>query len=163
MAVLVEGVCLLLRCDAVARLYPGGLAALADACTASAVCADEDLMALTFEDSAAAEDYLAELEQLGFRHLVNDMAVDAVLADPHLGPISPCGWAEYGQATIDSDPNKRVALCAMPGAEATELCVPRGWRFQGSLSEALALADDDDDDDDNDDDNDSDEHEEPES
>jgi hypothetical protein len=113
---------------------------LAEACTAEAVCADEELMALTFEDSDAAEDYLAELEQFGFRHLVNDMAVDAVLADPHLGPISPCGWAEYGQATIDSDSNKRVGMCSMPGADVSDLCVPKGWRFEGSLSEALALA-----------------------
>jgi hypothetical protein len=142
-AVLVEGVCLLLRCEAVERLYPGGVQALADACTAEAVCADDDLMALTFEDSDAAEEYLAELEQYGFRHLRNDMAVDAVLADPHLGPVSPCGWAEYGQATIDSDPNKRVALCAMPGAEVSDLCVPKGWQFKGSLSEALELVDDD--------------------
>lgn len=141
MAVLVEGVCLLLRCDAVTRLYPGGVAALAEACTADAVCADDELMALTFQDSDAAEDYLAELEQYGFRHLVNDMAVDAVLADPHIGPISPCGWAEYGQATVDSDPTRRVALCAMPGTDVDELCVPKGWRFRGSLSEALALAD----------------------
>jgi hypothetical protein len=142
MAVLVEGVCLLLRCDAVERLYPGGVAALADACTAEAVCADEELMALTFEDSDAAEDYLAELEQYGFRHLVDDMAVDAVLADPHLGPISPCGWAEYGQATLELDPKKRVAWCAMPGADVSDLCVPKGWRFTGSLSEALALSED---------------------
>lgn len=140
MAVLVEGVCLLLRCEAVERLYPGGVAALADACTANAVCADDDLMALTFEDSDAAEDYLAELEQYGFRHLRNGMAVDAVMADPHLGPVSPCGWAEYGQVAIDSDPSKRVAMCAMPGAEIGDLCVPKGWRFKGSLSEELALA-----------------------
>jgi hypothetical protein len=142
MAVLVEGVCLLLRCDSVNRLYPGGVAALADECTAQAVCADEELMALTFEDSDAAEEYLAELEQYGFRHLHNDMAVDAVLADPHLGPISPCGWAEYGQAAIDSDETKRVAICSMPGAEVSDLCVPKGWRFKGSLSEELALEDD---------------------
>jgi hypothetical protein len=140
MAVLVEGVCLLLRCEAVEKRYPGGVAALAEACTAEAVCADDDLMALTFEDSDAAEDYLAELEQLGFRHLYNDMAVDAVLADPHLGPVSPCGWAEYGQAEIDADPNKRVALCAMPGTDIGDLCVPKGWKYKGSLSEALALA-----------------------
>lgn len=141
-AVLIEGVCLLLRCDAVARLYPGGVKALADACTAEAVCADDELMALTFEDSDSAEDYLAELEQYGFRHLVNDLAIDAVLADPHLGPISPCGWADYGQATVESDPNKRVAICSMPGAEVSDLCVPKGWRFKGSRSEALALAED---------------------
>ena len=140
MAVLIEGVCLLLRCEAVAKLYPGGVSALAEACTAEAVCADDDLMALTFDDSDAAEDYLAELEQYGFRHLYNDMAVDAVLADPHLGPVSPCGWAEYGQAEVDSDPSKRVALCAMPGTDWNDLCVPRGWRFRGSRSEALALA-----------------------
>jgi hypothetical protein len=139
MAVLVEGVCLLLRCEAVARLYPGGVNALAEACTAEAVCADDDLMALTFDDSDAAEDYLAELEEYGFRHLVNDMAMDAVLADPHLGPVSPCGWAEYGQATVDSDPSKRVALCAMPGTDLEALCVPKGWRFRGSRSEELAL------------------------
>lgn len=144
MAVLIEGVCLLLRCDAVERLYPGGVKALASACTAEAVCADDELMSLTFDDSDAAEDYLAELEQYGFRHLVNDLAIDAVLADPHLGPISPCGWADYGQVTIESDPNKRVAVCSMPGAEVSELCVPKGWRYKGSRSEELALAEDQD-------------------
>lgn len=140
MAVLVEGVCLLLRCETVTRLYPGGVKALAEACTAEAVCADDDLMALTFDDSDAAEDYLGELEEYGFRHLVHDMAMDAVLADPHLGPVSPCGWAEYGQATVEGDPAKRVALCAMPGTDHEQLCVPKGWRFRGSRSEALALA-----------------------
>lgn len=144
MAVLIEGVCLLLRCDAVERLYPGGVKALASACTAEAVCADDELMSLTFDDSDAAEDYLAELEQYGFRHLVNDLAIDAVLADPHLGPISPCGWADYGQVTIESDPNKRVAVCSMPGAEVSELCVPKGWRYKSSRSEELALAEDQD-------------------
>ena len=139
MAVLIEGVCLLLRCEAVARLYPGGVNALAEACTAEAVCADDDLMALTFDDSDAAEDYLAELEQYGFRHLVHDMAMDAVLADPHIGPVSPCGWAEYGQACVEEDASKRVALCAMPGTDMDELCVPKGWRFRGSRSEALKL------------------------
>ena len=143
MAVLVEGVCLLLRCEAAERLYPGGVVALAAACTAEAVCADDDLMALTFEDSDSAEDYLAELEQYGFRHLVHDMAMDAVLADPHLGPVSPCGWADYGQACVEGDASKRVAVCAMPGTDMNELCVPKGWRFRGSRSEALALADGD--------------------
>jgi hypothetical protein len=140
MAVLVEGVCLLLRCEAVERHYPGGVKALAAADVAEAVCADDDLMALTFDDSDAAEDFLAELEEYGLRHLVHDMAADAVLADPFVGPVSPCGWAEYGQATVESDPNKRVALCAMPGTDMSRLCVPKGWRFRGSRSEALALA-----------------------
>jgi hypothetical protein len=142
MAVLVEGICLLLRCDSVERLYPGGVASLAAACPAEAVCADDDLMALTFDDSDAAEDYLAELEQFGFRHLRHDMAVDAVLADPFVGPVSPCGWAEYGQATVESNADMRVATCAMPGTDTDQLCVPKGWRFKGSRSEELALGDD---------------------
>jgi hypothetical protein len=41
----------------------------------------------------------------------------------------------------DQDPNKRVAWCAMPGADVSALCVPKGWRFKGSLSEALELID----------------------
>lgn len=139
MAVLIEGVCLLLRCEAVERHYPGGLTTLAETCAAQAVCADEDLMALTFEDSDAAEDFLAELEEYGLCHLRHGLAVDAVLADPHVGPVSPCGWAEYGQVLLDSDPRQRVAVCAMPGTDARALCVPLGWRFPGSRSEALAL------------------------
>ncbi|MDD9947043.1 MAG: hypothetical protein OXU20_38730 [Myxococcales bacterium] len=148
MAVLIEGVCLLLRCDAVERHYPGGVPALAAACTAEAVCADDDLMSLTFDDFDAAEEYLAELEQYGLRHLVDGMAGDAVLADPHIGPVSPCAWAEYSQAVVSADPQQRVAVCTMPGSEVATLCVPVGWRIAGSRSESLALADDDDDDDD---------------
>lgn len=139
MAVLVEGVCLLLRCEAVAQHYPGGVSALASECPAEAVCADDDLMALTFDDSDAAEGYLDELEGYGLRHLANDFAVDAVLADPHLGPVSPCGWAEYGQVVVGPGGQDRVATCALPGSDPGQLSVPLGWRFAGSRSEALAL------------------------
>lgn len=139
MAVLIEGVCLLLRCEAVERHYPGGVTALAEECPAAGACADDDLVALTFDDSDAAEDYLAELESYGLRHLVDDMAVDAVLADPHLGPVSPCGWVEYGQVVIGADARQRVAVGALPGTDPGTLNVPTGWRFAGSRSEALAL------------------------
>jgi len=142
MAVLVEGVCLLLRCDAVSAHYPGGVPALAAECTAVLVCADEDLMALTFDDSDAAEDYLAELEQYGLRYLVQDMAADAVLADPHIGPVSPCGWVDYAQVVVEGNPRQRVAACAMPGSDVDTLRVPRGWTFTGSRSEQLRLAED---------------------
>lgn len=140
MAVLIEGVCLLLRCDAVARHYPGGVAALARESVAEAVCADEDLLALTFDDSDAAEDYLAELEQYGLRYIVDDMARDAVLADPHVGPVAPCGWVEYGQVLVAGDPAQRVAVAYFPGTERDALQVPSGWRFAGSRSAAIELA-----------------------
>lgn len=140
MAVLVEGVCLLLRCEAVERHYPGGPTALAKACPAEAVCADEDLMALTFDDYGAADDFLAELQAYGLRHLFHGVAVDAVLADPYVGPVSACGWAEYGQAMVAADPKQRVAVCAMPGTDMNALCVPAGWRFAGSRSESLDLS-----------------------
>ena len=67
------------------------------------------------------------------------MAADLVLADPHLGPVSPCGWADYAQVMIANDPHKRVGACALPGSDFDNLCVPSGWRFVGSRSEALAL------------------------
>lgn len=145
MAVLIEGVCLLLRCDTIARLYPGGVAGLAEASPAEAICADEELLAPTFEDSDAAEDFLAELAVYGVRHLIDDMAADAVLADPFIGPVSPCGWAEYARVAVGGQPDRQVGACGWPGSDMAALQVPVGWRFEGSQSEQLALCQPDDD------------------
>lgn len=134
MAVLVEGISIVIRAEAVAEKFPGGWDALQTNPPNGTLCADGELVRLGFMAPPDAAAYGQWLERFGIRYLVNGRAADLVVADQRTGFTAPCDWAEFGHVHLDGDPNKVISACRMVGSLSNEVVMPDGWVFEESLS-----------------------------
>jgi hypothetical protein len=134
MAVLIEGLSVLIRCRALAERYIGGLPRFVDTVPNGTLRADGALAAVTFMTPDDARAYVATLVAGGLTHLENDRARDLVVVDQRTGCLSPCDWAVFGSVDWESDPDKPVVVCSIDPQRAQEIVVPDGWDYARSLS-----------------------------
>jgi hypothetical protein len=139
-AVLVEGISVILRVDVLRERFPGGWEAFRAAVPNETMCADNEIVRVGFMMPADAEAYVNGLTEYDIRYVVDGKARDLVVADQLHGPMRPCDWAEFGQVKLDGDPKKRVAACRKVGSEEREVVMPLGWKFESSLSASYIYA-----------------------
>ena len=133
MAVLIEGISVLVRVSAISAKYPGGSDAFRQVVRNSTYCADSDLARVGFMTPMDTERFVKQLQQLGFVHLNNESAADIVVVDQVQGPLSTCSWVEFGHAFLEGK-EKRIAIGRSPGSTDKSIAFPDGWRFEHSLS-----------------------------
>jgi hypothetical protein len=56
-----------------------------------------------------------------------------IVADQHHGFTTRCDWAEIGVIDWQDDPKLPVVACRVCGSKRTELWVPEGWSYEGSM------------------------------
>jgi hypothetical protein len=132
-AVLVEGISVIVRVDAINNKYPGGWGAFRDAAPNSTLCCDNELARIGFMSPADTKAFVYELEKLGLVYIEAGVARDIAVADQQRGFPIPCKWAEFGRIDFDGDPRKQVASCRLLGS-SERLFTPDGWSFDKSLS-----------------------------
>ena len=133
MAVLVEGISVIVKVDAIETTYPGGWAAYRDDCPNATLCSDNELARIGFMGPDDVKHFIDKLERMGLRHLVDGKAKDIVVVDQMVGPCSPCDWVEWGHLGIDKDLHT-VAACRLKQSEETKVFLPEGWRYEESLT-----------------------------
>lgn len=139
MAVLVEGISVILRTDAVLAAYAGDWDKFVSDVPNSTLCADGELLRVGFMVPDAVRDFVAHIEQRGLRYLRNGIAGDLVVVDQLRGPLSPCDWIEFGHVSLGGDPHKRVAACRQKGSTLAQVICPEGWTFEYSLSASFGF------------------------
>ena len=139
MAVLVEGISVIIRRKIIEEKFPGGWDALVEDVPNETLCADDALARVGFMSPADVEAYVKHLEKHGFRYLSQGRAVDLVVADQLQGPAARCDWGQFGHVAVGGDESQRVAACRAVGSTVNMLIFPDWWQYEGSLSQSFGF------------------------
>ncbi|HOC57646.1 MAG TPA: hypothetical protein PKI20_18655 [Verrucomicrobiota bacterium] len=134
MAVLIEGISVVLRAEAVLGKYSGGWQGFMAVVANSTLCADGELIRVGFMAPHDTKNFIEALAAHGIIYLREGQAEDLVVVDQQRGFAAPCIWAEFGQVDWQGDPTKKVSACRAVKSTRTELVTPDGWTYEGSLS-----------------------------
>src|SRR4051812_14093014 len=130
MAVLVEGISVIVLRARVESRYPGGWAGFVSDCPNATLCADSNLARVGFMTSADVQVWIDRLVDGGLEFLRDGVAVDIGVVDQLAGVTVNCSWLEVG--TVDV-PDGAVRACRLVGDTVNTLFTPDGWTYAGSL------------------------------
>lgn len=147
MAILIEGITVIVRRPAVEERYAGGLEAFAAAAPTPLVCLDDDLIAVAFMDPGEAEEYCTGLAEAGIRFGDEERPPEVAIADQFHGLLTETDWIELARVDFDEEGHEITVAWFHEGEEHTgdlpgpgeelEVAVPEGWSYETSMS-ALA-------------------------
>ena len=148
MAVLVEGISIIVRRDSIASTYRDGWRAFVDDVPNSTLCADDYITRVGFMGPPDVEAFVKHLERKGLRFLNGGKPVDLAIADQQRGLTMECDWLEFGK--FGFGPSGKVSACWFfddPRVAAgmhlrgssMNLATPAGWEFEGSLSQKFGF------------------------
>jgi len=118
MSVAIEAFCVVIRKDAIERLYPGGVTQYGKDCPNSTYCHDSHLTSIGF----MSQDDGVRFAQMVMAHGIQEDHI--ALVDQNRGLISPRSWAECLKH------EDGWALCWLAGTDRNPLCAPAGWTFE---------------------------------
>jgi hypothetical protein len=133
MAVLIEGISVVVRADALRQKFPGGAEAFAKIVPNQTLCYDDDLFRVGFMSPVDVEWFVEQLEDAGLEFLRDDEAVDLVVVDQFGGPTTKCTWLDVVRVDIFEN-DVSVAAALLVGSPLTQFAIPHGWKYKGSLS-----------------------------
>jgi hypothetical protein len=144
MAVLVEGISVIIRKDALESTYPGGWYAFIENPPNRTLCYDDYIARVGFMNPADVEMYVNLLERQGLVYRRHGAAADIVVADQSNGFAVPCSWAKFGRIHFLSN-DVKIAACwfsaerteqgsAANGERGQKVAMPPGWEYERSLS-----------------------------
>ena len=136
MAVLIEGISVVVRVPAIEARFPGGLDGFARIVRNATYCADGELARAGFMTPDDTRAFVRQLEAAGLAHVVGDVAQDIVVVDQRQGPLSACRWVLFGHVFLDPAREQRVAICRATGSAEAAVALPGTWNFAQSLSKS---------------------------
>jgi len=139
MAVLVEGISVIIKRKIIEAKFPGGWEAFVEDVPNETLCADNELARVGFMSPCDVKAYIQHLEEFGFCYLSQGRAVDLVVGDQLQGPAVPCDWGLFGHVNIGGDPHQRVAAYRATGTTVNMLIFPDGWKYDRSLSQTFGF------------------------
>lgn len=135
MAVLIEGISVVVRCRSVVEKFAGGAANFKRSIPNGTLRSDGELACVTFMTPSDARVYIERLCGVGLVHRGDDgRAVDLVVVDQNQGPVTLCEWLDFGHADWDGDPTQVVAVCCARPTKSSAIVVPEGWVYSSSLT-----------------------------
>lgn len=140
MAVLIEGLSVVIRRSAIDGRFQGGWEAFLAQLPRATLCDDGEIARVGFTDSEDCEAFLRALTDAGLDYAdeVNGMARDLAVVDQLAGITLPCEWLEVGSVELAAG-GPRVAACRLVGSAVQELVMPRDWTYEGSLTARYGL------------------------
>jgi hypothetical protein len=136
MAVLIEGISVIIPTNTLRDRHTGGWDAFLAEAPNLTLCADGDLARLGFLTPDEAHAYCLHLETRGLRGLTDaGEAADFAVIDQLRGPLAPCPWLELGLvACAEGGPLRAARLL---GSTDEQVAVPPGWTWDSSLTKQL--------------------------
>lgn len=149
MAILIEGISVVVRRAAVEATYPGGWDAFLDAVPAQRFCADDELACIGFDTTEEAEEFCTALAESGLRFSDGEEGdageeADVAVVDQFDGVILPAGWLECARLDFDAEGHEIVVGWIYEGPhipgeihleeDEIEVAIPDGWEYETSLS-----------------------------
>ena len=144
MAVLVEGISVVARRDAVVARLMGGLSTFLALVPNKTHCSDGTLDRVGFLSPTDARNFVDRLENLGLVFQHEGVFKDIAIVDQLAGPTLKAPWLEFARVPW-SESTGKVSMCWLfEGPRITAgihlpstslaLAVPEGWEFEESLS-----------------------------
>jgi hypothetical protein len=133
MAVLVEGISVIIRADSLLNKYSGGWEQFERTAPNNTLCADGEIAAVAFMTPLDVEQFTQKLQELGLEYMRDGEAIDIAVADQLHGILSKCSWLEFGRVPANGT-DQRVAACRLAGGKSKEFVTPPDWTFAKSLS-----------------------------
>lgn len=144
MAVLVEGISVIVRRDSVEKSLHGGWPSFLELVPNSTLCFDNELARVGFMSPADVEDFVNTLTKLGMQVFSGNQFKDAAVVDQLNGPTMEAPWLEFGKLPCDDERNRVSACWFFEGERIAaglhfksleiSLALPRGWIYEKSLS-----------------------------
>lgn len=139
MAVLVEGISVIVRRKSIEDKCPLGWNGFVDNMPNATLCADDEIARVGFMTPQDVKDFIEHLESCGLVFREDNKAVDIAVADQIGGLTLQCDWLEFGQVTLNES-GTRVAACRYAGSHSTQLITPENWQYEESLSNTHVFA-----------------------
>lgn len=134
MAVLIEGYSVVIKGEEILRRWPGGWEQFKSDVPNKTMCADGELIRVGFMNYEDAMAYATTLEAAGIMEATLEISGGYVHVDQLRGLKTNPDWVEFGYTSLSGDQTKRIALCRLVGDKRTEVALPEGWKYEGSLS-----------------------------
>ena len=150
MAVLVEGISVVIRKDSIQHKLAGGETRFRKFIPNSTYC-DGELARVGFLNPADVESFVNELQNAGLSFMEDGQCIDIAICDQQRGPTTNCHWLEFAHLPFEGgkvgaawiyEGKKWGSGIHMSSANMT-LATPAGWRFEGSLSDQFEFVPDD--------------------
>jgi hypothetical protein len=127
LAVLVEAISIIIKREALERLYPGGAVAYASDCPNWTYCEDGDLTRVGFMSPQDVAAHLHILESMGLRTLGPEGFADLAVVDQNEGPTRPCNWLAFGEHFASG-----AKFAFLVGTDPNPIVLPPGWKAGNS-------------------------------
>jgi hypothetical protein len=134
MAVIVEGISVIIKASAIIDKYPGGWESFKARVPNNTLCADGELIRIGFMAPNDVKAIIDDLMPHGIIYLQDKKSQDLVVVDQIRGFAAKCEWAEFGKIDWQGDPKKKVSACRAVGSKIEEVLTPDGWDYDRSLS-----------------------------
>lgn len=153
MAVLVEGISVIVRRDAMDERFHGGWHAFESVVPNATLCADDELVRVGFMAPRDVEAFVRTLERGGLVFMRNNQAAEIAVVDQLRGPTMAVEWLEFAHLYLGNTGDKVAAcwLCEgprtavglrIPATDMT-LATPESWTYEESLSAKFRYVGDD--------------------
>ena len=139
MAVLVEGISVVICVDSIKARYPGGWEAFAANAPNATLCWDGELARVGFMSPGDTKAFVEALEDLGLTYLDGGTARDMLVVDQQRGPTAPCDKIECGYQYLEDDPERRVLTARLKGSKQELVYTPDEWTFEMSLTRSFGF------------------------
>ncbi|MEE4254532.1 MAG: hypothetical protein V2I50_10885, partial [Desulfuromusa sp.] len=134
MAILIEGLSVVIKAQAVIAKFPGGWPAFEASSPNETLCADNELVRVGFMTPDDVKLFVDTLSDHGIQYLSQGKSDDLVIVDQQKGFCAPCDWAEFGQVDLAGHPEKKISACRLIGSNQPQIVLPDGWLYESSLS-----------------------------
>lgn len=138
MAVLVEGISVVIQAEAIDQNFPGGWEAFKEIVPNRTLCADGEVARIGFMTPVDVQTFTARLEENGLTFRTEGRAEHIVVIDQMRGPMITCDWIEFGRVDWKGD-GTPVAACRLVGTKVREIVTPPGWVYEDSLSASFGF------------------------
>ena len=134
MAVLIEALSVVIRCEVIVKKLSGGVDAFMATVPNKTLCSDGELACISFMVPADVQAYVEFLTSKGLVFKESDKAVDIVVVDQQKGMTILCDWVNFGKTDWDNNPAQSVSVCCAKPTKLNNVVVPVGWSYEKSLS-----------------------------
>jgi hypothetical protein len=149
MAVLAEAISVIIRHDAIERVYAGGWHQFLEHFPIRSLCSDSQIVRLGFMEPKAVEACVRELQSQGLVFLRGGMCIDIVVVDQQKGPTEPCDWIEFDRLPFGNTGEQVSACWLLEGRRmgvgiplhgaSMGFVAPDGWEYEGSISQKFTF------------------------
>lgn len=117
MAVIAEGISVIIKASSITSKYPGGWKSFKDAVPNSTLCADSEIVRVGFKSPEDVESFVREMEKCGLAYLHEGKAEDLVVVDQIKGPMVVCDWIDFVKIDWQKDPSRKITACRIVGSK----------------------------------------------